>query len=161
MSKIMRSFIRSILVGLFALWGHLAQADLTVTATQSGNVNSFVLSIDELKALPQSKIDTSNSFVSGTNSFTGPSFATILDALDISMVDEGVFTAANDYQVTISISELIKYDAVLAMSMNGEMLSIRDKGPLWVIYPMDDHEELQDPRFNDRLIWQLVRIDLR
>ncbi len=29
------------------------------------------------------------------------------------------------------------------MSMNGQGLSSRDKGPLWIIYPLDDISELE------------------
>ena len=41
--------------------------------------------------------------------------------------------------------------------MNGEQMSIREKGPFWVIYPMSEHAELREPAYNDRLIWQLRR----
>ncbi len=54
---------------------------------------------------------------------------------------------------------MLEYDVIFAMSQNGERLSIRDKGPIWVIYPMTDNDELQDRVYNDRLIWQLVKVD--
>ncbi len=47
------------------------------------------------------------------------------------------------------------------MYADGERLSLRDKGPLWLMYPIDDHAELQDPLYNVRLIWQLTSMELR
>ena len=47
------------------------------------------------------------------------------------------------------------------MTANGERLSRRDKGPIWLIYPLDDHEELKDPVYTIRLIWQLTAMELR
>jgi hypothetical protein len=50
---------------------------------------------------------------------------------------------------------------ILALSMDGRELSLRDKGPIWIVYPRDDHKELHDPVFNSRWIWQLDRLELR
>ena len=50
------------------------------------------------------------------------------------------------------------YDVILAVLRDGEPMSVRDKGPIWVIYPMDDHAELRDDSFNGRLVWQLKNI---
>jgi hypothetical protein len=45
--------------------------------------------------------------------------------------------------------------------MDGVPLSKRDKGPIWMIYPMSDHEELRDPVYNSRLIWQVVKLEYK
>ena len=50
---------------------------------------------------------------------------------------------------------------ILAMQADGTRLSIRDKGPIWLMYPVDDFPELQDPKYNLRLIWQLTVMELR
>jgi hypothetical protein len=46
------------------------------------------------------------------------------------------------------------------MQANGKRLSLRDKGPIWLIYPLDDHAELQDPYYTIRLVWQLTKMEL-
>ena len=53
------------------------------------------------------------------------------------------FTAANDYFVDIPTSDFRDYDAILAMEADGETLSRREKGPLWLMYPISDHAELR------------------
>ena len=47
---------------------------------------------------------------------------------------------------------------IFATHMNGARLSLRDKGPIWVMYPISEQEELQDPSTNAKLIWRLVRV---
>ena len=53
------------------------------------------------------------------------------------------FIAANDYYVDIPTEDFADYDAILAMEADGKPLSRRDKGPLWLMYPISDHAELQ------------------
>ena len=67
--------------------------------------------------------------------------------------------AANDYFVDIPTGNFRDYDAILAMEADGKPLSLREKGPLWLMYPISDHAELKDPIYLRRLIWQVVRIE--
>jgi hypothetical protein len=93
--------------------------------------------------------------------FRGPLIRNLLQLYRAGDAQHVIFTAANDYQVEVDVTEFYKYDAILALSMDGELLSKREKGPVWVIYPMSDHIELRDPVFNSRLIWQLVKLEYR
>jgi hypothetical protein len=66
-------------------------------------------------------------------------------------------TAANAYEVDIPFADL-QYAPLLAMRANGRPLTLRDKGPLWIVYPRDAHKALQDQRYDSRWVWQLVRL---
>ena len=44
--------------------------------------------------------------------------------------------------------------------MNGEIMSLRDKGPLWVIYPYDQNAAYRSEVTYSRSIWQLDRIEV-
>ena len=70
-------------------------------------------------------------------------------------------TALNDYLIDIPIEDFMKFDVILAHSMDGERLSVRDKGPLWIVYPRDHHSELHDIRYDYRWVWQLRHIEIR
>jgi hypothetical protein len=35
---------------------------------------------------------------------------------------------------------------------------VREKGPLWLMYPFSDVPELSDGIFKSRIIWQLVEV---
>ena len=66
-------------------------------------------------------------------------------------------TAANAYEVDIPLTDL-QYAPLIAMRANGRTLTLRDKGPLWIVYPRDAHTVLQDQRYDSRWIWHLIRL---
>lgn len=158
----MKRHLAGLLAFLFAACiGSLApaQAALTVASASGETVKTFTL--DELKALGETEIKTSNEFVDGERVFRGPLVRDVLMAAKAAGAQKVWLTAANDYQVEVDPKEFFDYDAILALSMDGKPLSRRDKGPIWVIYPMSDNAELRDPVYNSRLIWQLVKLEYR
>ena len=115
----------------------------------------------DLLALPQVTIRTRTEFTDGVVEFVGPLARDAIAFIDVGSATTIHLVAANDYAIDIPFSDLTDYDVILAMQTNGERLTIRDKGPIWLMYPLDDHAELQDPMYNNRLIWQLTFIELR
>ena len=69
--------------------------------------------------------------------------------------------AINDYAVDIPVEDFDNYDVILAYLADGERMGIRDKGPLWVIYPWTKHPELRNEVHHARSIWQLKRITVK
>jgi len=110
--------------------------------------------------MEQTTIRTGNDFVDGVAAFRGPAAMDVIDLIGRAGADHVRMTALNEFSVTIAIAELEKYGAILALEMNGRPLTRRDRGPIWLIYPMDFYPELNDPAYNSRLIWQLEAIDL-
>ncbi len=115
----------------------------------------------DLLALPQVTIRTRTEFTDGVVEFVGPLARDAIAFIDAGAATTVHLVAANDYAIDLPFSDLTDYDVILAMQTNGERLTIRDKGPIWLMYPLDDHTELQDPMYNNRLIWQLTFIELR
>jgi len=68
-------------------------------------------------------------------------------------------SALNDYEITIPLADL-KFEPLLAMTVDGKMLTIRDKGPLWIVYPRDAHEVLHDVQYYARSVWQLNKLHI-
>ena len=68
--------------------------------------------------------------------------------------------ALNDYAVAIPIAELRALPVLLALDRDGQPLSVRERGPLWVIYPWSQHPELDDRIHRQRSIWQLTAIEV-
>lgn len=66
--------------------------------------------------------------------------------------------SSNGYAVTVEDFDFAAYPAVLAMRMNGDILADRDKGPIWVVFPWDQHPELDRQTTANYSIWQLARI---
>ena len=69
--------------------------------------------------------------------------------------------AANDYSVNIPLTDFTEFETVLAMSQNGERLTLRDKGPLWLLYPNDSRPDDKDSIINRRMVWQLTSLQIR
>jgi hypothetical protein len=91
--------------------------------------------------------------------YRGPLVRDVLAQLGLDGLDFVRLVAANDYYVDIPTEDFRTYDAILAMEADGERLSRREKGPLWLMYPISDYPELRDPIYMRRLIWQVVRIE--
>ena len=68
--------------------------------------------------------------------------------------------ALNKYEADIPLSDTNKYDVVFATKINGRRLSVREKGPAWVIYPMSDKSELDSGLIALRSVWQIDRVQL-
>jgi hypothetical protein len=115
----------------------------------------------DLLALPQVTIRTRTEFTDGVVEFVGPLARDAVAFIDAGAATTAHMVAANDYAIDIPLSDIADYDVILALQANGVRLTIRDKGPIWLMYPLDDHTELQDPMYNNRLIWQLTSIELR
>lgn len=64
--------------------------------------------------------------------------------------------AANDYKVTIPLSDFAKYDVLLATHIDDQELRLRTKGPIWMIYP--DGVDLPPLVRQERMIWQLTEM---
>lgn len=64
--------------------------------------------------------------------------------------------AANDYHVTIPLSDFAAHNVLLAMRIDGKDLRLRTKGPIWMIYPADAN--LPSRERHERMIWQLVEL---
>jgi len=115
----------------------------------------------DLLALPQVTIRTRTEFTDGVVEFIGPLARDAVAAIEPGTATSIHLVAANDYAIDIPLSDLTDYDVILAMQANGKRLSRRDKGPIWLMYPLDDHPELRDPAYTIRLIWQLTVMELR
>lgn len=115
----------------------------------------------DLAALPQVTIRTRTDYTDGVVEFVGPLARDVLASFEPGAATTIHLVAANDYSFDIPLSDLTQYDVILAMQADGKRLSIRDKGPIWLMYPLDDFAELKDPKYNLRLIWQLTTMEIR
>jgi hypothetical protein len=154
------AFSRALLIGVLAIApAGVAVAGGPVLELIGADDAALDLSLEQLEALPQTTVATENEFSDGVVSYRGPLVRDVLALVGLDDLDEVRFTAANDYFVDIPTTDFSDYNAILAMDADGEKLSRREKGPLWLMYPISEHSELRDPVYMRRLIWQVVRIE--
>lgn len=156
----MRKFCIAAITVLLSATTLIASPAITIKAPGEGNqIVSIQLTQDELEALESRTYTTSNPYVNAPTEFTGPLLRDLLQQFDLTGVEALRLRAINDYAVTIPVQDIVQYDVIVAYAANGEPMSVREKGPLWVMYPISDNPELDDPIFHSRLIWQLVAIE--
>ena len=64
-------------------------------------------------------------------------------------------------RVRIPVADIRQYDVILARLMDDKPMPLRDKGPLFIIYPFDRHPELRNSVYYSRSAWQLKALELR
>ncbi|WP_420546897.1 molybdopterin-dependent oxidoreductase [Curvivirga sp.] len=123
-----------------------------IEKTNKGEHAEFDLGM--LDALPQKTLTVETPWTEGNVSFSGP---LLRDFLDMVGASGNVIQAKalNDYIVVIPMEDVQEFDVILATSLDGKRLSVRDKGPVWVIYPWNDDEDLRVETYYARSIWQL------
>jgi hypothetical protein len=119
----------------------------------------------DLAKLPQHTLTTHTAWTSGSHEFAGVRLADLLKASGIEPKAKDyshvIASALNDYVIDIPFEDVAKYDVLVATSMDGRPLTVRDKGPYWLVYPRDQFEELRDPRFDNRWAWQLKELRMK
>jgi hypothetical protein len=70
-------------------------------------------------------------------------------------------TAVNDYQSTIPMADFEEFAVILAMKRDGVDMPIRDKGPLFIVYPYDSDASLQSEQYYSRSVWQVKELEVR
>jgi len=114
-----------------------------------------------LAALPQSDIVTHTPWYSGEpRRFTGPLVRDILGAAGAARTSVLRAVALNDYRVEIPAEDAHGIDMIVARLLDGRPMPVREKGPLFVMYPFDTRPELRTPLFFNRCIWQLRAIEV-
>ena len=151
-------------VAMVAPCASFAQSDaaiLTVSgrigSTNSADHKSYVFSFAELQKLGDAHI-TSTTRYAGTAKFDGPRIRDILKAVKAaSDATEVSVVAIDGYQKTIAMSDFSKWDVITAHTQNGKRLTVETKGPLWIMYPNDNHPgELLNDETTTKLVWALT-----
>jgi hypothetical protein len=152
--------LSAVILSLFASQA-IAETALTVTGKDgTGSQAVIQYSFDDLKALDQIGYETVNDFVKIPTRFSGPLLRDVLAPLTLSENAKLKLTALNNFQTEIPITDVMNYDVIVALEKGGAPMSIRENGPLWVIYPVSDHPELREQIYNNRMIWQLIDIEV-
>lgn len=113
-----------------------------------------------LEALPQHSFATSTPWFKVARKFTGPLLRDVLAAAG-AQGNTLVAVALNDYKVEIPAEDARKFKVVLATRLDDKPMAVREKGPLFIIYPYDDSDDLRSERYYSRSAWQLRKIEVR
>jgi hypothetical protein len=110
-----------------------------------------------LMGLSPRTVETATPWHGESARYEGPLFRAVLEAAG-ARGERLEVRALNDFEAEIPVSDLRDYEVILAMLRDGEPMAIRDFGPLFVLYPFDDHPELNNEMIRFRSVWQVERI---
>jgi hypothetical protein len=120
---------------------------------------SFDLAL--LQTLPQQSFSTRTPWYTQPRKFTGVALRDLLAAVGAPAGVALKAVALNDYRVDIPAEDTARRGAMLAYLLDDKPMSVREKGPLIIIYPFDDMPELRNAVHYSRAIWQLRTLDLK
>lgn len=113
-----------------------------------------------LESLPKRVIKTENPWEHGLVTYEG---VLLRDVLDYVGADGQVITltALNDYRAEIPVADARSIDVILAYKRDGEYMSVREKGPLFVVFPFTDNPKLSTEDRFAQSVWQVNKITLQ
>lgn len=115
--------------------------------------------LEMLEALKGRKASMETPWTKGQTEFQGPLLRAVLEASGA----EGKLLkvkAINDYTSDVPIADARDFDTILAVRMNSKLMSVREKGPLFLIYPFDTHPELYNEKYFSRSVWQIMEVEV-
>ena len=112
-----------------------------------------------LEALPQTSFATRTPWFAQPRRFTGPLLRDVLSAAGAQGTKLRL-VALNDYRVDMPYEDSQRHDVIVARLLDSQPMGVRDKGPLFVIYPFDSQPDLKSAIYYSRSAWQLRSIDV-
>ncbi len=133
-----------------------AAGETLLTFLHAGEVSEY--DMEALVDLGQVEFSTTTIWTEGEQTFTGVPLSTFLASVGVA---EGTLkaTAINDYAVEVPIEDAVEDGPIIAYLSNGKPMSVREKGPLWIVYPYDSDPKYQTEVIYSRSIWQLDRLE--
>lgn len=132
---------------------------IAILRADGGTERSLSLTTEDLQALGHAHFSTSTPWTEGVHSFEGVSLRDLLASLKISSGTMYMF-AVNEYMVEVPFSDAVADGPIIAYAADGKPMPLRDKGPLWLVYPYDSKPDFNSETIYARSIWQLNRIEI-
>lgn len=114
-----------------------------------------------LESLEQHEVTTQNPWFPEANTYRGPLGRALIHAVGAEQATTMRMVSINGFIADIPVSDFMDYDTILALEKNGKALRIRDRGPLFTIYPFDQHPQLKTEMHYNRSVWQVKTIEFQ
>ncbi|MCJ8150787.1 MULTISPECIES: molybdopterin-dependent oxidoreductase [Shinella] len=135
---------------------------LTISAAHLDHPNideTAQFDLPMLEALTSRTGEMETPWTEGKVKFSGPLLRAVLEAAGAHGSTLKII-ALNDYSAEVPVEDAAKLDTILATRMNGDTMSVRDKGPLFLIYPFDKDASLFNEKYFSRSVWQIKSIEV-
>jgi len=136
-----------------------AAEDIILAVTGKVTGGEINLTLAEIEAMGTARIVTTTPWHDGRTTFEGVPMARFLKAVGAYGTTAYV-QALNDFSIDIPLSDLTRFEAIMAFKTDGNYMEIADKGPLFIVFPYDDVEEVRNSLFYSRSVWQIHSIEI-
>lgn len=135
---------------------------LTVTGAIANTNAAGSATFDDamLAALPRHRIVTGTPWYDEPRTFEGPLLRDVLAAAGANGKTLRV-EALNDYAASVPFADALAYDVIVADRIDGKPIPVRERGPLFIIYPFDQVPALKTEEFYQRAVWQVKSIEVQ
>ncbi|MCS6778923.1 MAG: hypothetical protein NZ555_04390 [Geminicoccaceae bacterium] len=113
-----------------------------------------------LEALGLRELVTTTPWTEGEQRFSGVDPRALLRMVE-AHGSELVAAALDGYRAVIPIADLERFPLLLATRRDGRPMPVRERGPLWLVYPWRTHPETVEQPYRGRAVWQLRSIVVR
>ncbi|WP_339859089.1 hypothetical protein [Thalassospira alkalitolerans] len=144
------------IVVFISVSGNAHAASMLTLADTGGE--PVTVSFDDLANLPATEFYTSTPWTDGVHKFRGVDFNVLFDTYGIT-ADTVRISALNDYSVMVPANVLREDRAILVYQQNDAEMSVREKGPFWVVFPYDSDVRFQTDMYWSYSVWQVKSID--
>lgn len=117
---------------------------------------------EHLESLPRERFTTRTPWTDDPDghTFEGVRLSALLEAVG-ARGSRIKALGTDDYAATLEGLDFERYPIIVADTQDGEPLTLRTLGPLWIMFPFDDHPELETQANTAAAVWQLIEMDVR
>jgi hypothetical protein len=113
-----------------------------------------------LEALPAREVRTANPWQEGAGTYRGVLLRDLLEHVKANGTLMTI-TALNDYSADMDVADARKIDVILAYKRDGRYMPVREKRPLFVIFPFSGQPALMVEQRLAQSVWQVSRITVK
>jgi hypothetical protein len=139
--------------------GHAVLLSIGGRIQRTNQGERAALDMAMLEALAQRSFTTKTPWFKQPRKFTGPLLRDVLSLVGAQGTTLRI-AALNDYRIDVPSDDARRFDVVLARLLDDTPITVREKGPLFMIYPFDSDAALRNPLYYSRSVWQLKSIDV-
>lgn len=154
----------ALILGLWQLGMASAKASEPhiILEVQLGEGAVIGYTLEDLRALPLTEFETSTVWTQGTDIYAGVLLLDLLHHIGHTPVRGAVNVRALDgYSAGIDATLITEQAPLLSFLRNGSPMSVRDQGPVWLIFPYDHNPAFRTESIYAKSVWQVRSLEVR
>jgi len=130
-----------------------------VPKKMDGSSTQIQFTLADLSKMPMVDFETETIWFTGSQKFAGVPLEALMQEIGVT---EGtlIVSAADGHSIDFDLSLAKEFGSIIAYKRNGELLTVRKKGPLRLVYDYERFPPLVRDKLYSHSIWQITRIEV-